>query len=97
MIWLHDVLIKHMKTHVTTVTERGQISIPADFRSELGLRPGQKLLWSSPGDHTLRLSVCEPPKRKGAMAMLGYAKTFRETMSTAEWMKLLREGEEDDE
>lgn len=86
-----------MKSHVTTLTERGQISIPADFRAELGLKPGQKLLWTSPGDRTLRLSVCEPSKRKGAMAMLGYAKTFRETMSTAEWMKILREGEENGE
>ena len=86
-----------MKTHITTITERGQISIPADFRAELDLRPGQKLLWSTTADRALRLTVCEPPKRKGAMAMLGYAKTFRETMSTAEWMKLLREGEEEEE
>ena len=86
-----------MKTHVTTVTARGQISIPADFRAELGLRPGVKLLWTAPGDRTLRLSVLEPPKRKSFVEALGYAKTFRETMTTAEWMKLLREGEEDDE
>ena len=86
-----------MKTHITTITERGQISIPADFRAELDLRPGQKLLWSTTADRALRLTICEPPKRKGAMAMLGYAKTFRETMSTAEWMKLLREGEEEEE
>ena len=85
-----------MKTHVTTIAERGQISLPADFRAELGLQPGQKLLWSTTEDRALRLTVCEPPKRKGAMAMLGYAKTFRETMSTAEWMKLLREGESKD-
>ena len=85
-----------MKTNVTTLTERGQISIPADFRAELDLRPGQKLLWTSSGDRTLRLSVCEPPKRKRFMDALGYAKTFRKTMSTADWMKLLREGEEGD-
>ena len=86
-----------MKTHVTTLTERGQISIPADFRAELGLQPGDKLLWSANGDRTLLLTTVEIPKRKGAMAMLGYAKTFRETMSTAEWMKILREGEEDND
>lgn len=86
-----------MKTHVTTLTERGQVSIPADFRAELGLKPGDKLLWSASGDKALLITTCEAPKRKGARAMLGYAKTFRETMSTAEWMKILREGEEDDE
>ena len=86
-----------MKTHVTTLTDRGQVSIPADFRAEMGLKPGDKLLWSASGDRALLITFCEPPKRKGAKAMIGYAKSFRETMSTAEWMKILREGEEDDE
>ena len=86
-----------MKTHVTTITERGQISIPADFRAELDLRPGQKLLWSTTEDRALRLTVCEPPKRKRFIDALGYARTFRETMPTAEWMKLLREGESEDD
>jgi hypothetical protein len=31
--------------------------------------------------------------RKGAMAMLGYASTFRKTRTTADWMNELREGE----
>ena len=84
-------------THVTTLTERGQISIPADFRADLGLQPGQKLLWIASGDHALLLTVCETPKRKSFMEALGYARTFRETKSTAEWMKELREGEEDNE
>ena len=86
-----------MKTHVTTLTERGQVSIPADFRAEMGLKPGDKLLWSANGDKTLLITFCEPPKRKSFKSAIGYAKTFRETMSTAEWMKILREGEEDDE
>lgn len=89
--------MKRMKTHVTTLTERGQVSIPADFRSDLGLKPGDKLLWRVAEDRSLQLAVCEPPPRKGAMAMLGYAKTFRDTRTTAEWMKELREGEEDGE
>lgn len=86
-----------MKTHVCTLTERGQISIPADFRAELGLKPGDKLLWSTSGDKTLLITAVEAPKRKSFKSAIGYAKTFRETMSTAEWMKILREGEEDDE
>lgn len=86
-----------MKTHVCTLTERGQISIPADFRAELGLKPGDKLLWSTSGDKTLLITTVDVPKRKSFKSAIGYAKTFRETMSTAEWMKILREGEEDDE
>ena len=53
------------------------------------------LLWntgSSPGSCTV--TVVQKRKRKGAMAMLGYAATFRETRPTEEWMKELREGEE---
>lgn len=86
-----------MKTHVCTLTERGQISIPADFRAELGLKPGDKLLWSASGDKALLVTTVEAPKRKSFKSAIGYAKTFRKTMSTAEWMKILREGEEDDE
>ena len=86
-----------MKTHVTTLTERGQISIPADFRAELGLKPGDKLLWSTSGNKALLITTVEVPKRKTFKSALGFAKTFRETMSTAEWMKILREGEEDDD
>ncbi len=86
-----------MKTHVCTLTERGQISIPADFRAELGLKPGDKLLWRTSGDKALLITAVEVPKRKSFKSAIGYAKTFRETMSTAEWMKILREGEEDDE
>lgn len=86
-----------MKTHITTLTERGQISIPADFRAELGLKPGDKLLWSTSGDKTLLITTVEVPKRKSFKSAIGYAKSFRKTMSTAEWMKILREGEEDDE
>jgi AbrB family looped-hinge helix DNA binding protein len=86
-----------MKTHVTTLTERGQVSIPADFRAEMGLKPGDKLLWSANGDRALLITFCATPKRKTFKSAIGYAKSFRETMSTAEWMKILREGEEDDE
>ena len=86
-----------MKTHVTTLTERGQVSIPADFRAEVGLKPGDKLLWSTSGDKALLITTCEIPKRKSFRSAIGYAKSFCKTMSTAEWMKILREGEEDDE
>lgn len=84
-----------MKTMVTKVTERGQISIPASVREYMALRPGMSLLWntgSSPRSCTV--TVVQKRKRKGAMSMLGYAATFRETRTTEDWMKELREGEE---
>ena len=85
-----------MKTMVTKVTERGQISIPASVREYMALRPGMSLLWntgSSPRSCTV--TVVQKRKRKGARAMLGYAATFRETRTTEDWMKELREGEEE--
>ena len=68
-----------------------------NVRSDLGLKPGAKLLWSVGEDRALHLAVCEPPPRKGAMAMLGWARTFTTPKTTAECMRELREGEEDDE
>ena len=84
-----------MKTMVTKVTERGQISIPASVREYMDIHPGMSLLWnpgSSPRSCTV--TVVQKRKRKGAMAMLGYAATFRETRTTEDWMQELRAGEE---
>ena len=83
-----------MKTHVCTLTERGQISIPADFRAELGLKPGDKLLWSASGDKALLVTTVEAPKRKGARAMIGWGRKFHAPRRTEDWMKELREGEQ---
>lgn len=85
-----------MKTMVTKVTERGQISIPASVREYMSLRPGMSLLWntgSSPRSCTV--TVVQKRKRKGARAMLGFAATFSTPRTTEEWMKELREGEEE--
>lgn len=79
---------------ITTVTERGQISIPARLRDELALTRGQKLRWEKVNDHELRVVVVEdqPP---GARAMLGFARRIhRQPRSTADWMRELREGED---
>lgn len=86
-----------MKTHVCTLTESGQISIPANFHAERGLKPGDKLPWNASGDKALLVTTVETTKRKSFKSAIGNAKTFRKTMSTGEWMKILREGEEDDE
>ena len=85
-----------MKTLVTCVTERGQISIPAEIRAQLNWLPGKRLLWEVTDGNECRLTAPQkPPAKSGVWAMLGYAATFRKTRSTAEWMKELREGEEE--
>jgi AbrB family looped-hinge helix DNA binding protein len=79
---------------VSVVTERGQVSIPAQLRKELALAKGQRLLWEKTGEHEIRVTVLSEPEPRGAMAMLGFAKRFRPTRLTEDWMAELREGEE---
>jgi len=82
-----------MKRHVTTLTERGQVSVPAEIRRDLRLTPGAKLHWQEISDHECRITVRE--QGPGAQAVRGYAASFRKTRTTAEWLAELREGETD--
>ena len=83
----------HTTSNVTTVTERGQTSIPARLRKELSLTRGQQLLWERTGERELRLVILEKETPVGAQAMRGFARRFRSPQSTAEWMAELRDGE----
>jgi len=89
------MILYDMRTAETTITERGQISIPAEIRRKLSLKPGLKLLWSQVSDSECRI-VVKGTKSKpvGAVAMLGYARKFRKTRRTSEWLKELRAGEQ---
>lgn len=81
------------------MTERGQVSIPAELRKEMQLVPGQTLIWERVSATECRVIV--PPKTKikpDPVAALGFAKrhglkTLHKT--TAEFMRELREGEDD--
>ncbi|HYN20457.1 MAG TPA: AbrB/MazE/SpoVT family DNA-binding domain-containing protein [Thermoanaerobaculia bacterium] len=80
-------------SNISVVTERGQVSIPSHLRRELGLEKGRRLLWEKLGDHEIRLVVLPDVQPKGARAMLGFARRFRPTRSSRDWMSELREGE----
>lgn len=82
-----------MKSLVTTLTERGQASLPASLRKEMGLKPGQRLRWQKLSSCEVRLLVESGNPIAGPKAMLGFAKTFRRPRTTADWMKDLRAGE----
>lgn len=84
-----------MKTMITVVTERGQISIPSAIRRSLGVTPGERLIWEATGEHECRVRRLDETPIKGAMAMRGFARRFRSVRSTADWLKELREGEAD--
>jgi len=40
-----------MKAILTTMTQRGQVTVPAEVRSLLGLKPRQKVAFAIDGDH----------------------------------------------
>ena len=82
-----------MKTVATTVTERGQVSIPAAVRKRLNLTPGQRVTWEPISDHECRMKVAPERPIPGAKAMLGYAAKFRRVRRTSEWMDEIRQGE----
>ncbi|MDT8388894.1 MAG: AbrB/MazE/SpoVT family DNA-binding domain-containing protein [Lentisphaeria bacterium] len=86
-----------MKTLTTTVTDRGQISIPAKIRKDLRLKPGARLIWREVSDHECLVTVQDESDSSGAVAMLGFSKQFRETRRTDTWMAELREGDEGDD
>ena len=79
----------------TVVTERGQVSIPAAIRKELGLKTGQPLVWEKISDRECLVKVQRKKKPVGAMAMLGFAARLRgeKGRRTARVMAELRQGE----
>ncbi len=81
----------------TTITERGQVSIPAELRREMQLTPGKTVLWEKVSATECRLLIEEKPKIKpDPMAAIGFAKRHGLPRHTSEeWMKILREGEEE--
>jgi AbrB family looped-hinge helix DNA binding protein len=91
MIYLHDI---NQPMDESTLTERGQISVPASLRRSMKLRPGQRLKFVAISDREFRV-VVEASNPAGPMAMLGYARKLREgpARRTSEWMRELREGD----
>jgi len=81
----------HAKDVITVVTERGQTSIPAHLRKELGLAKGGRLVWEKVSDHEFRVRVLR--SQPSPEAMLGFAGRFRRRRTTAAWMAELRAGE----
>ena len=82
-----------MKTLVTRITDRGQISVPAQVRRRMRIEPGTRIVWQAVSDHECRITVQKAGTGEGPLAVLGFARNFRQTRTTAEWMKELREGD----
>ena len=90
MTFLHDTVCDMEES---TLTERGQVSVPASVRKAMKLQPGQRLRWQRISDREVRISVA-PSSPPGPLAVLGYARKLRKSArTTASWMRELREGE----
>ena len=78
----------------STLTERGQISVPAALRKAMNLRPGQRLRFAPVSDCEFRV-IARNETPAGPMAVLGYARKIRKgpARRTSEWLRELREGE----
>jgi len=90
---LHDNVIL---MNEATLTERGQISVPAALRKAMNLLPGQRLKFARVSDHEFRV-IAESATPPGPMAMLGYARKLRAgpARRTGDWINELREGEKE--
>jgi len=86
-----------MKGVLTTLTERGQVSMPAALRNQLRLKPGQPLMWEKVSDDECRVHIVRQRGATAAKSMRGFMKRFQAgsklPATTARWMKVLREGE----
>jgi len=94
MMILHDTLPPMMDS---TLTERGQVSVPAALRKNMELRPGARFHWEQVSNYEFRVNVEPPQKIPGPMAMLGYARVQfpkRPPRTTAEVMREIRDGED---
>jgi AbrB family looped-hinge helix DNA binding protein len=81
----------------TTITERGQVSIPAELRREMKLEPGQTVIWERMSPTECRLFIePKPTVKSDPIAAIGFAKRHGlPEGATAQWMKTLREGDDD--
>lgn len=82
----------NVKSDVTQLTERGQTSVPAHLRKAMNLDKGCRFVWERVGDNEIRLRILRTVEGN-PHAMLGFAKRFRGTKKTEDWMKIIREGE----
>ena len=83
-----------MDSKICTLTERGQISMPASLRRKMHLKAGQKLRWEPVSETEVRIIV-EAETVVDPLEALGFGRTVRDDAPrpTAEWMNEIREGE----
>lgn len=69
----------------TKITGKGQTAIPVAVQEAIGAKPGLSLSWEVRPNGECVVSVVGAKSPDGAMAMLGFAGTFRKPRRTADW------------
>lgn len=93
MMALHDMVLA-MNSDVCTLTERGQISMPASLRRKMHLKAGQKLRWEAVSETEVRVIV-EADNIVDPLQALGFGRKVRADVPrrTSDWLHEIREGE----
>jgi AbrB family looped-hinge helix DNA binding protein len=77
-----------MKEIVSTLTSKGQVTVPVEIRRHLGVRQGDKLSFVIEDDGTVELKV---PKYPTVASLAGAAGTLDRPMSWDQVRELARE------
>ena len=75
------------RTLISKISDRGQVSVPADIREALGLQAGSSMRWELCADGSARVTLWRYFPKRSAAELLGYAKNFRMPKRTEEWFK----------
>lgn len=75
-----------------TVTEKGQVTIPEAIRTGLGLRSGDRVIFSYEGEETVTVSKDKSAARPTAGLLDKYLKNKAKGVSVEEMNEAIREG-----
>lgn len=75
---------------MSTVTSKGQVTIPKRVRERLGLQPGDKVSFELDAEGYVRLVNAEAPLPSAPSRFAKVRGTLKTGMTTDEIMKLLR-------
>lgn len=77
-----------------TVTEKGQVTIPEAIRTELGLRSGDRLIFSYAGEETVMVKKDKTKTPRTAGLLDKYLKTKAKGVSVTEMNEAIKAGAE---
>lgn len=80
-----------MSEVISTVTSKGQITIPAAVREYLGIKQGDKLSFIIEGDKEEREVRVRPVRRRNVEALRGIAGSLPKPLSWEEMLEIAHE------